>query len=80
VDPAGEVKPDGQLIQLEAPAAEYVLAAHCAHEVEVVPKLVLYWPAGQEKAVPQPPGQLEGEPIVPVLGQKEKDVAAADVL
>ena len=48
MDPAGEVEPDGQLVQLEAPAAEYVLAAHCAHEVEVVPKLVLYWPAGQE--------------------------------
>ncbi len=97
MDPAGEVEPDGQLVQLEAPAAEYLLAAHCAHEVEVVPKLVLYWPAGQEKApdelppppagvrvgvplnvkvleeeaVLQPPGQLEGEPIVPVLGQKE---------
>ena len=28
----------------------------------------------------QPPGQNEVEPIVPVLGQKEKDVAAADVL
>ena len=49
MDPAGEVEPDGQLVQLEAPAAEYVLAAHCAHEVEEVPKLVLYWPAGQEK-------------------------------
>ncbi len=28
----------------------------------------------------QPPGQFQEKRIVPVLGQKEKDVAAADVL
>ncbi len=58
MDPAGEVEPEGQLVQLEAPAAEYVLAeqdvhvdaplalyvpaAHCAHEVIVPPRLMLY--------------------------------------
>lgn len=48
VDAAVKVQPLGQLMQLEAPAGEYLFAAHAAHAEDVVPPLVLYWPAGQE--------------------------------
>ena len=39
--PAGEVWLPGQEVQEAAPAEEYVLAPHCAHEAEVLPALVL---------------------------------------
>ena len=68
--PAAEVIPEGHAVQLLAPADEYVLGGHCAHEPEA-----RYWPALQEVV-----GQKLGFAIVPVLGQKEYEAVVAATL
>jgi hypothetical protein len=35
-DPAAEDRPEGQVVQAAAPAAEYALAAQGAHDVDMV--------------------------------------------
>ena len=45
VELAGDVRPDGQLVHIDEPAAEKVPCAHALHDDTVSPLLVLYEPA-----------------------------------